>query len=234
MELNGEAWAGVAAAVVAVFSLGLNWMVVRQQMKIQGEGLRVQLEVDVLAWSQEAINVLSEGMALASGRGQIVSGDDVRRSAHDIANRLSALADRGRLFFPNEPLGDFGAANAGAYQGVRPPILDAIVFASCAVQSIDPKAETPDDDAFQILLNSRRLTVSEAQNAIDPRRRRDILNLLAEGRKDDAKPSQQVVTELHAALARRMPNAHVVKAWAESREAIRAAKGPKKSTLPKG
>lgn len=233
MEWTTEALAGGAAAIVAVASLGMNWLVVRQQMKLQGEGLRVQLEVDVLAWSQEAINVLSEGMALASGRGQIFSADDVRRRAHDIANRLSALADRGRLFFPNEPLGDFGANNAGAYQGVRPPILDAIVFASCAVQSIDSKAEGPDDEAFQILLNSRRLTVSEAQNAIDPRRRQDILNLLTEGRKDDAKPSQQVVTELHTALTRRLPNSPVVKAWAESREAIRAAKGSKKSKLPK-
>ena len=223
MEWNSEAVVGVFAAMIAIMSLGMNWLVVRQQMKLQGEGLRVQLEVDVLAWAQEAINVLSEGMALASGRGQIVSGDDVRRRAHDISNRLSALADRGRLFFPNERLGDFGVENAGAYQGVRPPILDAVVFASCAVQSIDPNAEGPDDDAFKLLLNSRRLTVSEAQNAIDPRRRRDILNMLKKGRLDDVRPSQQVVTELHAALARRMPDAQVVKAWAESREALAAA-----------
>lgn len=120
-------------------------------------------------------------------------------------------------------IGNFGAANEAAFQGVRPPILDALVFASCAVQSIEPQRAEPDEAARAIVLAARRLTVSEAQNAIDPRRRSKIRAALIEGRKDDPKPSGQVVAELHAALARRLPDASVVAAWTMAREVLRKA-----------
>ncbi|MBX3511127.1 MAG: hypothetical protein KF700_07995 [Hyphomonadaceae bacterium] len=212
------------SAVVASVSLALSLVVMLRQTRMQSESLKAQLESDVLNWAHEAIDCLAEGGAVARGRGLTLRGEEFARAQAGVAQRLSALADRGRLFFPNEIPDKYGAANVGAFQGVRPPILDAMVFACCRLEQMSVEGG-PDLEAAQFLIDCRRLVVTEAQNAIDPRRRRAILSRLAEGRKDDATPSEQAVSELHAQLTAAHPHAPVAKAWAQSREFMRGGQG---------
>jgi len=218
--LSAEVIIAIGSLLIALVSL----LALARQTRLQTEGLKVQMDEDILAWAQEAIDVLSEGVALVSGRAKVFSADEVRTGAHDIGHRLSGLADRGRLFFPNEQIGDYGADKESAFRGVRPPIVDAIVFASCAMLSVDADSEGLDVAASEILLNARRLVVSEAQNAVDPRRKKEIVKAVKKGREDDNRPVEDVVGELHAALAKRLPDSPVVTEWAKSRaEAKRRA-----------
>lgn len=213
------------SAGVALFSLALSLVVMLRQTRMQSESLRAQLEADVLAWAHEVIDAMAEGGGVARARGVTLHGEDLLRAQTHISQRLSALADRGRLFFPNEIPDKYGTANVGAFQGVRPPILDAMVFACCRLENMSAEGG-PAEDVARYLLDCRRLVVTEAQNAIDPRRRRAILHRLAEGRKNDATPSEQAVSALHAGLSAAHPHAPVVKSWADSREFMRKLSAP--------
>ena len=216
-------WVAAGSAVVALISLVLNWLVVRRQTSVQFESLKAQVDAEVMDWAQQAIDILSEGVALARGRGPIFSPEASRQRALEITHRLSAMADRGRLFFPNEVNPLVGQEKEAAFQGVRPPILDAIVFACCQIEFMQGESAGPDEDAAAYLIKCRRLLVSEAQNAIDPRRRMTVLKQLSEGRLDDAKSSHQIAAELHDSLDRRFPNQPTMQAWLEARKPQRAS-----------
>jgi hypothetical protein len=192
-------WVAIGSALLALASLLLNWLIVRRQTELQFEELRAHMDSDVLAWAQEAIDAVSEGAALARARGQYTPAEFHTR-ALELSQRCASLADRGRLFFPNVSPQDHGAHKEAAFQGYRQPILDAVVFACGRLERIDAHEQGPDKDAAAFLVKCRRLLVSEAQNAIDPRRRRQMLRRLAVGRTDDKKSAFAVASELGLAM----------------------------------
>lgn len=210
----------VVSALLAILSVALNWIVVRRQTAMQFASLKTQMDADVLNWAHDAIELVSYGVALARGR-RDVYGQDFVRVRLETAQRLSASADRGRLFFPNEAPGAQGADKESAYQGFRPPILDAVVFACGQVERLDETASGPDEAAARFLIQCRRLLVSEVQNAIDPRRRSQMMRRLAVGRLDDKTSSFQTAADLGEALEERYPGYLIHRrdaAWVAARE----------------
>lgn len=216
-------WVAVGSALLALASLVLNWLVVRRQTELQYETLRAEMDAEVIAWSHEAIDLVSQSVALARGRGATYSADEFARLAHETSQKLSSIADRGRLFFPNEAPDRHGQDKEGAFQGYRPPILDAVVFACNRLGRIDAKDAQPDKDAAEFLTKCRRLLVSEAQNAIDPRRRGQMLRRLAIGREDDKTSAYALSAELGEAMESLYPGYLLQRrdaAWIANREAI--------------
>lgn len=191
------------SAVIAVASFAFNWVVVRRQMSMQYEGLKAQMETDMMKWAQEAVDMISTGAQLARGRGRVYAPEELAPRLNEIAIRLSSVADRGRLFFPNYGETVHGLEKERAYQGFRPPILDAVVFAHMQVDRIDARGAEPDHQAADFLVRCRRLFVSEAQGAIDPRRRLRILAELSEGEKQERAHSVHQAADLAQALADR-------------------------------
>lgn len=198
-------WISVGSAILALASLALNWIVVRRQTQLQFESLKAQMDSEVVEWAHEAIDLVSEATGFARGRGGAYPPEEFRRGALSLAQRLSAAADRGRLFFPNITPDQHGREKEAAFQGYRQPILDAVVFACAQVERIDPNGTGPDEAAADVLVKCRRLLVSEAQNAIDPRRRGQMLRRLAIGRMDDKKSAFAVAAELGEAMETRYP-----------------------------
>jgi hypothetical protein len=216
-------WVAVISAIVALISFGLNWLVVRRQTELQYETLRAEMDAEVIAWAHEAIDDVSQAAALARGRGVTYGADELRRLAAENCQRLSSLADRGRLFFPNEAPDAHGRDREVAFQGYRQPILDAVVFASTSIGRLDPSAPEPDTDAAEFLTKCRRLLVSEAQNAIDPRRRVQMLRRLSIGRQDDKTSAYALAAELGEALESLYPGYLLQRrdaAWIANREQI--------------
>lgn len=214
-------WVAVTSAALALASLVLNWLVVRRQTELQYETLRAEMDAEVLSWTQEAIDAVSEGVNLARCRGTTYAGDEFRRLAGEASHKLSSLADRGRLFFPNEAPDAHGQDKESAFQGFRPPILDAVVFASSLLERLDPGVSEPDKDAAAILTKCRRLLVSEAQNAIDPRRKVQMLKRLSVGRQDDKVSAFTMAAELGEAMESRFPGFLIERrdaAWIAKRE----------------
>lgn len=215
---------GVAAisALLALASLVLNWAVVRRQTQLQFESLKAQMDAEVLAWVHEAVDQTSVGVGLVRGRGVVYAPEEFRRAALETAQKLSALADRGRLFFPNEAPHAHGQNKEAAFQGYRPPILDAVVFSCGLLDRMVNETPGADAEAEALLVKCRRLLVSEAQNAIDPRRRGQMLRRLAVGRTDDKKSAFAIAAELGEAMETRYPGYLERRrdaAWVAEREA---------------
>lgn len=215
-------WVAVISALLALASLVLSWVVVRRQTQLQYESLKAQMDTDVLAWAHEAIDLVSQGVGLARGRGTVYEGAEFARLCLETSQKLSAAADRGRLFFPNEAPHAQGQEKETAFQGFRPPILDAVVFSCSQVERLDPGVAGPDEEAARFMRKCRRLLVSEVQNAIDPRRRGQMLKQLAMGRQDDKKSSFVIAAELGEALEARYPGYLIQRRdakWIADREA---------------
>lgn len=222
MSWGVNEWVAAASAVLALASLVLNWVVVRRQTALQFESLKAQMDSEVLSWAHETIDLVSQAAALARGRGTVVVGDEFKRDAFDVCQKLSSAADRGRLFFPNEAPSEHGQEKEGAFQGFRPPILDAVVFSAAQVERLAPEGG-PDEEAARFILKCRRMLVSEVQNAIDPRRRGQMLRQLALGRTDDKKSSFRIAAELGEALEARYPGFLLQRrdeSWIAAREAM--------------
>ena len=213
-------WVAVSSAVLALTSLVLNWLVVRRQTALQFETLRVEMDSEVFSWVHESIDAVSDAISLADGRGKIYPPDEFRTRAFETAHNLSSLADRGRLLFPNEAPDTHGQDKEGAFQGYRQPILDAVVFACGQLSRLEPEGG-PDTEAERVLTRCRRLLVSEAQNALDPRRREQMLRQLAIGRLDDKKSSFALAAELGNIIEARYPGFLIDKRdaeWVKARE----------------
>ncbi len=200
MDLGVNEWVAIGSAALALVSLVLNWLVVRRQTELQYETLKAEMDAEVIAWTHEAIDQVSQGIALARGRGHAYAPAEFARAAFETSQKLSSLADRGRLFFPNESPDRHGQDKESAFQGYRQPILDAVVFACARLDRVERSATEPDAAAAEFLTKCRRLLVSEAQNAIDPRRRGQMLRRLAIGRLDDKTSAFVAAAELGEAM----------------------------------
>ncbi len=205
MDLGFEEWVAVGSALLALASLVLNWLVVRRQTELQFETLKAEMDAEVIAWAHEAIDLVSQAAALARGRGGAYPAAEFSRLAHETGQKLSSIADRGRLFFPNESPDRHGQEKEAAFQGYRPPILDAVIFACGRLERVSPEVVGADEEAAAFLTKCRRLLVSEAQNAIDPRRRGQMLRRLAIGRMDDKVSAFAVAAELGEAMEHLYP-----------------------------
>lgn len=218
-SLGLETWLAVGSAILALVSFFLNWLMVRRQAAMQFESLKAQVDSEVLAWAHEASDAITEGIMLAKGRGDY-DERDVRVRALTISQRLSSMADRGRLLFPNLDPHAAGQGREAAFRGFRPPILDCVVFASAQVERLDARNMGPDMEAVKVLVGCRRLLVSETQCAIDPRRRGEVLSRLGQRRRGAHEPDFAAAAALGESLEARYPGYLVQRrdqAWVEER-----------------
>lgn len=215
-------WISVAAAVISVGALILNVAAASKEAFVQTEGLRARLNTDMLSWAHEAIDAVSEGIGLAKSRG-LRSVPEFRLDQISAAQKLSSLADRGRMFFPNYATRQRTPDKDAAFQGYRPPVLDALVFACYRVERIDSQPTTPDEAGAGYLSRCRRLLVSEIQQAIDPRRRSRTLLRLSLGGSSDGSSSIRSAAELGELLEAEFPGTLVQRrdaAWIAERVAL--------------
>lgn len=202
-----ETWLAIGSAGLAFVSFFLNWRIVSRQMKMQFESLKAQMDADMLAWAHEASDALSEGVLLARGRGVCFPVEELRVRRLSAAQRLSSLGDRGRLFFPNHSPDDHGQEREAAFKGFRPPILDCVVFGYFQLDRMADDVAAPDNDAAEFLIRCRRLLISELQQAIDPRRRGQMLSRLSQTRRAGDGPDFKAAADLGEGLEARFPGA---------------------------
>ena len=161
LNAHGETAVAVGSAIIALIGALVAGRETRKQRDLMAETLRQRLDGASIRWGDEAIEML----AAAEGLEHREIHADAKADRIQIAQRLSALADRGRLFFPNHEENGKGKQNETAFRGSRPPILDALVFAYQELDSL--KEGEAVDVAF--IRNCRRLVVSELQDHLDPR-----------------------------------------------------------------
>lgn len=171
-------WIAIVSAALAILSFLFNWAVVRRQTALQSESLKGQLDANVLDWGSEAMDVLTDCVWLACNRGASIPAEEFAREHARSRAKLSAIIDKGRLFFPNRVTATKGEGKARAFRGGRPFVLNPLVFAFFELDTLDPAESSPATDAGDFLVACRREFVSELQHHLDPRRRRETLRRL--------------------------------------------------------
>lgn len=196
--MNQVDWLAAASAAIAALSLMANWLVVRRQIRLQQEEIRTAVDAERARWCADVLGAF-ESAALWLDRANREPAAAEPPLA--IAERFSALADLGRLYFPNLDPNRHGAAKAAAFRGHRQPAIDAILLAHDVMRTADRLPASVRGEVSGVLFEARRLLISEVHISADPRR----LTALAPGaatslrsvRKD---PTRQIEPLLDRAL----------------------------------
>jgi hypothetical protein len=174
--LGVNEWLTLASALIAIGSLALNWIVVRKQTALQFEELRAMHDSDLIKWTDEVIEIMANAQKLCRDKDKLISIEEFRISQSEIRTRLSALLDRGRLFFPNKADADHGADKEAAFQGHRQAALNAVYGVYRVVSDVE--RDTAADDPVDAIVVHKRVFISEVFQTIDPRRRQSTMSAL--------------------------------------------------------
>lgn len=170
-----EIWIAAISAGVAVLSLVMNWMIIRRQLVIQAEQISATLDGEKAKWLAEVLTTFGDASALVQSRIGVYTEAEFLGRRIDIANRFSALADHGRVYFPNVAPDEYGNNKLYAFRGKRRPVLDAVILAHDVVASLDTQGRVPNELLVSLLFKLRRVVVSDVQMSIDPHRREALL-----------------------------------------------------------
>ncbi len=169
-NLGLDAILGILSAAVALASFILNLRLIARQERRNAANLKLAYDSDIIKWSTEVIEALAMANETLCEKGLSYTDQDFasRRSAERA--KLSALIDRGRIFFPNREDGDYGKDKELGFQGRRQAILDALVDAHELLGKAGGPPG-PDRASADALLKHRRMFIAEVYKAIDPVRR---------------------------------------------------------------
>lgn len=171
-------WLALMSAVLAISSFILNLRLVARQEKRNATNLKLAHDSDIIGWADDVIRQLADAQEMVAEKG--VSYTDTEFAARRSASRagVSALIDRGRLFFPNRADPTHGADKEAGYQGRRQPVLDILVE-TYGIIDTSGAGPGPDKAAVDALMKQRRLFVAEVFKTIDPVRRGETIKELA-------------------------------------------------------
>lgn len=195
VNAHKETAVAVLSALVALCGAFFASRETRKQRGLMEETLRQRLDGASIRWGDEAI----EALAAAESLEHHDIHADIKAGRILAAQRLSALADRGRLFFPNHVGTDKGTLKEAAYVGSRPPILDALVLAHFELISL----KEGDKVDIEFLRRCRRLVVSELQDHLDPRHWDSVIERGATKKPQDHTDAQRRASTLKAELTSR-------------------------------
>ncbi|MGQ9366610.1 hypothetical protein [Azospirillum sp. ST 5-10] len=152
----------------------------KKQAVIALEALLTEQSHALQAWADEVIDRMSEAHALCGLDPQRMPEGAFFHKRVELAWRLSALVDRGRLFLPNTHASDRGLHKPAAFRGFRQQALDHVVDACRLLDHLTAGATAASpSEVARALIAARRAFVSEIQTIIDPRTRQDRLRALA-------------------------------------------------------
>lgn len=168
--LGIEHWLAIGSAVLALASFILNLRLVARQEKRNAVAMKLAHDSDIIRWADEVIALLAAAQEMVAEKGVSFGDAEFPARRSSVRAQLSALIDRGRLFFPNREDGDYGKDKEAGYQGRRHPALDVLVDAYGHING-SGASPGPDRDAIAALTSVRRKFLAEVFQAVDPVRR---------------------------------------------------------------
>lgn len=173
-----EQWIGIGSAVLALLSFILNLRLVARQEKRNSVAMKMAHDSDVIRWSDEVVSLLAAAQEMLSEKGVSYGEMEFAHRRSSARAQLSALIDRGRLFFPNRADGDYGKEKEAGFQGRRQAVLQVLVEAYGLIDK-SGAIPGPDRDAVTQLTTHRRKFMGEVFKAVDPVRRGQHIKELA-------------------------------------------------------
>lgn len=196
----------ITSAIVALISALVARGETRRQRKLQTERLRQGIDASSLDWGGAAIDSLARIAAFVRTRHMQPNDLSFEAARANMLITLSTLVDRGRLFFPNVAPDKSGAGKESAYQGQRPPILDAMMFTYHELAAVTREGGPPAEDSAAFIDECRRLLVSELQAHLDPRRLDEIVGRYDQQTHENRKTAIERAKTLRRSLLTRRPD----------------------------
>lgn len=194
------------SALVAVFSALAARRETIKQTNTQEARLRQSIDAAATEWGNEAINIMAKASTFAQHIPARTDQAQFNHDQNDILSALSAIIDRGRMYFPNVDAGSKGRHKAAAFQGHRPPILDVLVWAYMDIEALTLPDKQMGPDSCQFIGQCRRTLVSELQVYLNPRRMDDFVGRYESQSSDDKSDARKRATALGHELKQRRPD----------------------------
>ena len=204
----GEIFAALSAFVAISSALAAR-RETRKQGDLMTERLRQSIDSASLDWGSAAIDTLARAAMFARTRHLQANDAGFAGGKASLLINLSALIDRGRMFFPNVEDGEKGKDKHAANRGSRPPILDAMVRAHDELQALTREGGPTGENSADYIDECRRLVVSELQAYLDPRRMDQIVGRYCDQDKSDRRDAIHRAAALKAELVTRRPGLSV-------------------------
>jgi len=166
----------IAAASAAVSFR--NYRRERLNQKIQAAKWQKEYFVDLLKWSDESMLLLSEALHLCDLDPQKCGKGEFFNIRHTLRVKLSAQIDKGRWFFPNYVVDEYGQHKEEAYRGYRHKVLDGLVYAYRAVTKINYVNGSNGEESRESIYRAKRQFTSEIQKLLAPETRDAEFNKL--------------------------------------------------------
>ncbi|MEH6410800.1 MAG: hypothetical protein V7741_09755 [Hyphomonas sp.] len=195
----------IGSALVALVSAFVSRAETRRQRRLQTERLRQSIDAASLEWGNHAIDALGRAAMFARTRHLQANDGTFAAGKHSLMINLSALVERGRMFFPNLDADNKGMDKDGAYRGHRPPILDAIMWAYFELDALTRDGGPTGDNSADYIDDCRRLMVSELQAHLDPRRLDKIVERYDDQTHENRREAIDRANALKARLESRRP-----------------------------
>lgn len=209
VQENLEVVVTIGSALVAMFSALLARGETRKQRELQTETLRQQVDAASLQWGNAAIDVMGRAAAIAENRNKFADETAFQNNKANMLAAISALVERGRMFFPNYNLESKGAEKDSAYQGHRPPILDALMWVYYELSALTRDGGPTGQNSAEYINDCRRLLVSELQAHLDPRRRNAVIGRYDNQDKNSRDDSIKRANALKGLLHTRRPGINI-------------------------
>jgi len=193
------------SAIVAISSALAARAETRKQRELRTEQLRASIDAASLDWGNAAIDTLVRTAAFARTRHLQQNDTSFQTGKTNLLVNLSALVERGRMFFPNLNEDRKGAEKEGAYRGHRPPVLDALMWAYYELEALSRDGGPTGDNSAEFFEECRRLMVSELQAHLDPRRLNQIVGRYDAQPRDHQTDAISRARDLKAKLLSRRP-----------------------------
>ena len=216
LRSNAEIVIAIASALVALISALVARGETAKQRKLQTERLRQSIDAASLDWGNASIDALARCAVFAKTRHMHANEAAFIAAKSNMMIVLSTLVDRGRMFFPNLEPGRKGAEKEGAYRGIRPPVLDALMFTYHEVEALTREGGPDSEDSAGFIDECRRLLVSELQAHLDPRRKDEIVERYDDQSLDARKQAIDQAATLRGKLLTRRPNAPLDRSYASN------------------
>lgn len=155
----------IAATAIAVTQALLAFVVHRSTSRRHSQNLDTHRIISIHNWGNDCIDALAEAGEFCLLQRSSFSDDgsyEIRKM--DLLYKLSALVDRGRLFYKNKYRDSYKCNRFPARQGLRPEILDPLVAAYLLVQA----TRGTDQAGKKRLYEWRGRFISLLQYEVDP------------------------------------------------------------------
>lgn len=192
---NAIALAGAMFALVGVLIGGvfasLNLSRERLNQRVNIAAVRQKYFDDIRRWANDACDMATEAIHLCDLDPGRTENPNFFERRHTLLVAVSSMIDKGRWFFPNIAVEDFGLHKEPGYQGYRHEVLDGLTAIHRALKRMSYVDKADNRSVRDELTRAKRNFVGQVQKILDPGTQAEEFSKIGELASGRARPSSR-------------------------------------------